>query len=153
MFIDAYRTSVGAVILNDEGLVFIAERINIKNAWQFPQGGVDEGETYEEALLRELKEEIGTSDFDIINRTNDWHYYDLPKAIQIKMLSQWDKVYKGQKQLWFLCKIKPSTRIDVKTDHPEFSAFTWCSAQQALDLSVDFKKDVYKKVLEEFELL
>ncbi|MBP9752335.1 MAG: RNA pyrophosphohydrolase [Proteobacteria bacterium] len=143
----SYRKGVGALIVNEQDLIFVANRIDMPLAWQMPQGGVDEGESPKEALLRELEEEIGTNDVVILNQTKDWLRYDFPKDIQQKMRSLWgDEGCLGQEQIWFLCKMENVSSINLKTPHPEFLEFKWLTPDNVLAECVDFKKDLYKNI-------
>ncbi|MDR0762491.1 MAG: RNA pyrophosphohydrolase [Campylobacteraceae bacterium] len=145
-----YRPNVAAVIVSSEYpfkcKIFIAQRSDIEDAWQFPQGGIDEGESPSEALLRELKEEIGTKKIEIIAEYPNWLSYDFPNKIAKKMYP-----YDGQKQKYFLVRLKKSAKLNIKTKHPEFTDYKFIDAQEVLKHITHFKKPVYKKVLEYFK--
>ncbi len=147
---DLYRPNVAMIILSnnypDKKEIFIAQRNDLSDVWQFPQGGIDEGEEVQEALFREMKEEIGTKKAKIIAEYPEWISYDFPPKIAKKM-----KPYTGQKQRYFLLKLKKSAKIDIDTKHPEFSAYKFVKVKDALSLSASFKKDVYKKVIKYFK--
>jgi len=147
---DMYRPNVAMIILSDnypkKKEIFIAQRNDLSNVWQFPQGGIDEGEDVEEALFREMKEEIGTKKAKIIAQYPEWISYDFPPKIAKKM-----KPYKGQKQRYFLLKLKKTAKINLDTKHPEFSDYKFVKVKDILSLSADFKKDVYKKVIKYFK--
>ncbi len=97
-----YRTGVGMMLLNRTGEVFVGQRIDTTmEAWQLPQGGVDDGEDFETAALRELEEEIGTANIEVIARTQDWLFYDLPQDIRVKV---WGGKFKGQRQIWYVMR-------------------------------------------------
>ena len=149
--IDGYRPNVGIIIINDEQKVLLAKRLN-ENAWQFPQGGINNKEFAEDAMYRELKEEVGLSHNHIlvIEKTKGWLRYDVPKN-WIRNNSQ--QRYKGQKQVWFLLKfVGEDTDIFLRnTTKPEFDDWKWVSYWTPLEKVVDFKKDVYKKALSELE--
>ena len=149
--IDGYRPNVGIIIINDEKKVLLAKRLN-ENAWQFPQGGINDKESTEDAMYRELKEEVGLSHNHIlvIEKTKGWLRYDVPKN-WIRNNSQ--QRYKGQKQVWFLLKfVGEDTDIFLRnTTKPEFDDWKWVSYWTPLEKVVDFKKDVYKKALSELE--
>ena len=149
--IDGYRPNVGIIIINDEKKVLLAKRLN-ENAWQFPQGGINDKESTEDAMYRELKEEVGLSHNHIlvIEKTKGWLRYDVPKN-WIRNNSQ--QRYKGQKQVWFLLKfVGEDTDIFLRnTTKPEFDDWKWVSYWIPLEKVVDFKKDVYKKALSELE--
>jgi putative (di)nucleoside polyphosphate hydrolase len=146
-----YRPNVAAVILSpnypEKVEVLIAKRNDI-DAWQFPQGGIDEGESEEEALLRELKEEIGTNDVEIIAKMPEWLRYDFPKVIAQKMYP-----YDGQQQRYFLVKLKKGAKINLNTDHPEFEDYKFVPVDKVFDYVKSFKRPVYKTVLEYFKKL
>ncbi|UTW59730.1 RNA pyrophosphohydrolase [Kordiimonas sp. SCSIO 12603] len=144
-----YRPCVGVVLLNSEGNIFTAERLDRPGAWQMPQGGVDEGESLEEAALRELEEEISVpaSAVKVLSQTSDWIAYDLPpKLIGVA----WGGKFRGQKQHWFLLELTgDESLINLETEHPEFTRWKWSSREELISEIVDFKRDVYVKVAEE----
>jgi len=145
-----YRPNVAAVILSSRyPLVcefFIASRNDLKDVWQFPQGGIDEGETPKEALFRELKEEIGTDEVEILCEYPDWLQYDFPGKIAKKMYP-----YDGQRQKYFLVKLKKSAKINLKTKHPEFESYKFVKFYEVFDMVTYFKRPVYQKVLNYFK--
>ena len=149
--IDGYRPNVGIIIINDEQKVLLAKRLN-ENAWQFPQGGINGNESTEDAMYRELKEEVGLNHNHIlvIEKTKGWLRYDVPRN-WIRNNSQ--QRYKGQKQVWFLLKfVGEDTDIFLRnTTKPEFDNWKWVSYWTPLEEVVDFKKSVYKKALSELE--
>lgn len=147
-----YRSGVGMMLLNTHGQVFVARRIdNTAEAWQMPQGGVDEGEDARTAALRELKEEIGTDKVDIIAESGEWLTYDLPVDLIPKL---WGGRYRGQKQKWFVMRFLGSDRdINIETAHPEFSQWKWVARETLPDLIVPFKRDLYQRLVEEFKHL
>ena len=145
-----YRPNVAMIILSPEypnkKEIFIAQRNDIKGIWQFPQGGIDEGEEVQEALFRELEEEIGTRDVEIIAEYPEWISYDFPDKIAKKM-----KPYAGQKQRYFLVKLAQDAKIDIDTKHPEFDEYKFVDVDKVLDFTAHFKKPVYEAVLEYFK--
>ena len=145
-----YRPNVAAVILSsaypEVKEVFVAERSDINGAWQFPQGGIDEGESAKEALFRELKEEIGTDDIEVIAEYPEWISYDFPSKVASKM-----KPYAGQKQRYFLVKLNKGATIDLDTKHPEFSLFKFIGVDGIADVVANFKKPVYMRVIDYFK--
>ena len=149
--IDGYRPNVGIIIINDEKKVLLAKRLN-ENAWQFPQGGINGNESTEDAMYRELKEEVGLNHNHIlvIEKTKGWLRYDVPRN-WIRNNSQ--QKYKGQKQVWFLLKfVGEDTDIFLRnTTKPEFDDWKWVSYWAPLKEVIDFKKGVYKKALSELE--
>lgn len=140
-----YRKGVGAFIINTNNKIFMAERLDIKNQWQMPQGGVDENEDLSVAIFRELQEEIGTNKFEIISKT-DWLKYDLPIEARARFFK--DK-YIGQQQIWYFLKFTGvDTDINLTADaHPEFCNWKWVEKEELLDKVVDFKKDMYKQIV------
>jgi len=143
-----YRPNVAAVVLSskypEKVEVLIAKRNDI-DAWQFPQGGVDEGESEEEALFRELKEEIGTDEVEIIAKMPEYQIYDFPKMVAKKMYP-----YDGQKQRYFLVRLKKGAKINIKTDHPEFDDYKFVPVSEVFDYVKSFKRPVYKDVISYF---
>jgi len=144
------RTGVGIIVLNKENKVFVAKRRdNQINKWQMPQGGVDEGETFLEAMKRELEEETSITNIEIIKEIRYWLEYDLPKNLVGKI---WKGKYKGQKQKWFIVRFKGNdTEINIKTRNPEFIEWKWIDVNDLPTVIVDFKKHVYIKLLEEIK--
>lgn len=145
-----YRPNVAAVIMGDEYPLkcryFLALRSDIDGAWQFPQGGIDEGEKPREALLRELKEEIGTDEVEIIASYPDWLSYDFPGKIAKKMYP-----YDGQTQRYFLVKLKSNSKVDIHTKQPEFVDFKFVNKKELFENVTHFKLNVYKKVIKYFK--
>jgi putative (di)nucleoside polyphosphate hydrolase len=125
--------------------ILIAKRNDV-DAWQFPQGGIDEGETPQEALLRELKEEIGTDEVEILAEMPQWQRYDFPKRIAKKMYP-----YDGQEQKYFLVKLKPNAKINLNTEIPEFEDYKFVSVEEIFDYVKSFKRPVYKTVIDYFK--
>ncbi|MEN9465644.1 MAG: hypothetical protein RL217_1825 [Pseudomonadota bacterium] len=144
-----YRPNVGIILCNDVGQVLWARRIG-QNAWQFPQGGIKEGETPEAALFRELYEEIGLAEHqvEVLACTKGWLRYRLPKRM-VRYGSQ--PVCIGQKQKWFLLKLlSDDTSINVSANHkPEFDGWNWVSYWYPLGGVVSFKRDVYRRAMTE----
>jgi putative (di)nucleoside polyphosphate hydrolase len=140
------------VILNAAGRVFVAKRIDtVAEAWQLPQGGIDKGEEPRAACLRELAEEVGTNNADIIAESSDWLSYDLPEDIADKV---WKGKYRGQKQKWFCLRfLGEDGDIDLDTHHPEFEAWQWVAFESLPDLIVPFKRPLYEQVVAEFRYL
>ena len=150
-----YRPCVGIMMANRQGQVFVGQRIDSKegDAWQMPQGGIDDGESAEEALVRELWEETGvTADLiDVIARSAQEHLYDLPEELAGRL---WGGKYRGQAQRWFLLRFKgEDEQIGIATEHPEFSSWRWVDADQLVELIVPFKRPVYRDVVQEFREL
>lgn len=148
-----YRRGVGAVLINRDGLVFVARRIDTAgDAWQLPQGGIDDAEKPSRAVLRELAEEIGTSKAKIIAKSKRWYRYDLPPALIGRV---WGGKYRGQKQRWFVLRFTGTDAdIDLAADgHPEFDDWRWVSIETVPDLAVAFKRPLYADLVEEFRHL
>ena len=145
-----YRLNVGLIVVNDIGKLLLCKRKDSEN-WQFPQGGIDLGEKPEAAALRELYEEVGIDRSDVreIASSEGWYKYDLPEASIQKYFFK--NKFKGQKQKWFMFKLLNDVSIDFTNDaNPEFDDYKWASYWHPLHAIVDFKKDVYRSVLEEF---
>ena len=147
-----YRSNVGIMLINDDGHVFVGQRLdNNQNAWQMPQGGIDCDEDPQSAAYRELLEETGIEQENIkfLAKSSKWLLYDLPEDLIPKL---WDGKYRGQKQKWFLFKFLGTNRdINISTEHPEFSNWKWMPKENLLEKIVPFKKSVYESVLREFE--
>ncbi|TKX32826.1 RNA pyrophosphohydrolase [Campylobacter aviculae] len=145
-----YRPNVAAIILSNtyplKCELFIAKRSDMDNIWQFPQGGIDEGEDTKSALLRELKEEIGTDEVEIIAEYPEWLSYDFPERVAKKMYP-----YDGQIQKYFLVRLKDNSKINIQTKHPEFSAYQFASVKQIFEMIHHFKRNIYIKVIKYFK--
>ena len=144
------RRGVGIVLLNKENKVFVAKRIdNPKNFWQMPQGGVDEGEDFYHAALRELKEETSIISVKLIKEIENKFTYILPDHL-IGII--WKGKFKGQKQKWFVMRfIGDELEINIKTKHPEFLDWKWVDLEDLTKIAVNFKLEVYKQVKSEVE--
>ena len=147
---DGYRPNVGIVICNRQGQVLWARRFG-QHSWQFPQGGINPGENPEQAMYRELFEEVGLhrKDVRILASTRNWLRYKLPKR-----LVRWDTkpVCIGQKQKWFLLQLMCNDAdINVqRSSTPEFDGWRWVSFWYPVRQVVSFKRDVYRRVMKEF---
>jgi len=143
-----YRSGVGMMVFNDQKKIFVGKRIDNQEAWQMPQGGVDENEDYETAAKRELFEETGIQSIRIIKKSSNEYIYDLPEHLIGKI---WKGKYKGQKQEWFLIKfLGPDSEININQKHPEFNEWKWVNINDLPNLIVSFKKNLYLSVIEEF---
>lgn len=144
-----YRPNVAIIVLAPsypfECKVLVAQRSDIKGAWQFPQGGIDDGESPQEAMFRELEEEIGTNKVEIIAQHPAWLEYDFPESVAKKMAP-----FCGQSQKYFLVRLKPGAKIDINTPKPEFDDYKFVKIEELNSLVNHFKKDVYNKVINYF---
>ena len=146
-----YRPNVAAIILSadypSQKLFLLAKRKGVKRGWQFPQGGIDKGETPQEALYRELKEEIGTDEVEIIAEYPNWISYDFPT-------SSGDKIYpyKGQNQKFFLVKLKESAKINLNSfSKPEFEDYLFVTEEELFKKALFLKRKTYKEVIKYFK--
>lgn len=147
-----YRSNVGIILINKYQELFWAGRIGQEDGWQFPQGGIDEGETPEQALYREMHEEIGLEPDDVkmLGETKGWLRYRLPKKY---MRFHTKPLCVGQKQKWFLLELRaPEEKIKFDCEEkPEFDRWRWVDYWHPVDHVISFKQKVYKKALEEFK--
>ena len=143
-----YRPNVGAALFNRDGLVLVARRADLPNAegrpgiWQLPQGGIDAGEDPRTAVLRELREEVGTDRAEIVGEHPDWLSYDLPPHLLGRALGG---RYRGQRQRWFALRFT-GTDDDIRLDldpHPEFDAWKWIELSELPHQEVGFKRATY----------
>jgi len=146
-----YRPAAGIMLLNADNKVFVAQRIDTTlEAWQMPQGGLDEGEEAEAGALRELEEETGIAPHlvRIIARSGRELLYDLPEDLIGKL---WKGRYRGQRQIWFLARfLGRDSDVDIATRHPEFRVWKWAEPKDLPDMIVPFKRTLYEDVLKEF---
>jgi len=146
---EGFRPNVGIILINARNEVFWGKRIG-EHSWQFPQGGIKYGETPEQAMYRELHEEVGLlpEHVKIVGRTRDWLRYEVPdKFIRREIRGH----YRGQKQIWFLLRLA-GRDCDIHlraTEHPEFDAWRWSQYWVPLDAVIEFKRDVYQLALTE----
>ncbi len=148
---EGYRPNVGIILANQRNEVFWGKRVH-QHAWQFPQGGIQRGETPLEAMYRELEEEIGLErpHVHILGRTRDWLRYEVPEQ-WMRRVKDGNGGYRGQKQIWFLLRMV-GRDCDVRlraSGHPEFDAWRWHEYWVPLETVIDFKRDVYRKALRE----
>ena len=142
------RSGVGIVLINNQNKVFVAKRIdNPKNYWRMPQGGVDTGENYYEAALRELEEETSIKNVLFIKEIDGFFTYILPDNL---LGIIWKGKYKGQKQKWFIVKFNgKDEEINIHTKKPEFLDWKWINIENLTDGVVNFKLEVYKQIQKE----
>ena len=144
------RDGVGVIILNKKNEVFVGKRKdNPIDKWQMPQGGVDKGENLISAMKRELMEETSIKNIKILKKIDKWFEYELPKDL---LGIIWKGKFRGQKQKWFIVRfIGNESEINLKTKHPEFIEWKWLEMNDLPKVIVDFKKDVYKKLVVELK--
>ena len=147
-----YRPCAGIMLLNNKGKVFVARRIDTDTeAWQMPQGGIENGEDPKVAAIRELEEETGITQADIIAEYQDWLTYDLPDKLYGKV---WKGRYGGQTMKWYVMRFHgEDSDINIKTRHPEFSSWRWVDMNDLQEIIVPFKRDIYKALSEKFYYL
>lgn len=155
-----YRPCAGIMLLNPAGEVWLGHRFDAPNDegggnwWQMPQGGIDDGEAPRVAAVRELYEETSIRSAEIIGEASRWYDYDLPAHLIGK---SWGGRYRGQTQLWFAMRfLGQDSEIDVATppgESAEFDAWRWAPMGELLNLVVPFKRDVYRRVIDEFKHL
>tara|TARA_B100000700_G_scaffold296794_1_gene361082 strand:+ start:228 stop:701 length:474 start_codon:yes stop_codon:yes gene_type:complete len=146
------RTGVGIVVLNKKNQIFLAKRIdNPKNFWQMPQGGVDKGEDFYTAAVRELEEETSIKTVKLIKEIDGLTTYLLPDHL-VGII--WKGKYKGQKQKWFVVRFEgKEDEININTKHPEFLDWKWVNVENLTDEIVKFKFHVYKKIQKELKYI
>ncbi len=144
------RLGVGAIVLNKQNRVFVGKRKdNPVNKWQMPQGGVNDGEKLIDAMKRELEEETGIKNIEILKEVNGWSEYDLPDYLLGKV---WRGKYRGQKQKWFVVRfLGNDSEINLKTNKPEFIEWQWLNIENLTEVIVHFKRKVYEKLLPEIK--
>ena len=146
---DQYRRCVGMMILNNENKILVGKRLDHPSGhWQMPQGGIDDNENPNEAVWREMQEEIGTNNATIIQESTQWINYKIP--LETLKTLPWGHKYVGQTQKWFLFRFNGAdNEINVVTENPEFSEWRWSNHNLLVENIVPFKRNTYKKILEE----
>lgn len=143
-----YRKNVGVVIFNSFGEVLVGERIGLDGSWQFPQGGIDENEDTKSAAYRELYEEVGIKDAELVYEIPNWISYDFPQNFKSPMA----KKYAGQIQKWFLLYWDhPANECNLHVHEQEFETVKFIPFRSCVDTIVSFKRDAYFKLIEIFE--
>jgi len=147
-----YRPCAGIMLVNAQRKVFVGQRLDSpdSDAWQMPQGGIDDGETPREAALRELQEETGITPglAEIVAQSREEYRYDLPGTLMGKI---WGGKWRGQRQSWFLMRfLGVDSDVDITTQHKEFSHWKWAEMAELPELIVPFKKKIYQDIIAEF---
>ncbi len=140
-----FRENVAAVILNKEGRILTCERVDIAGAWQLPQGGIEIGETPEQAVAREVWEEVGITEFEMLARTPFWVRYEWPRHL-------WRDNFKGQEQIYFLLRVSDDSQISLVQSgfKPEFGRYRWLNFREFKSVVHGFKRNTYLRVIGEF---
>ena len=146
------RTGVGIIVLNKNNHVFVGKRKdNPVDKWQMPQGGVDKGEGYTTAMRRELSEETSIKNIKILKEIDQMYEYELPENL-VGII--WKGRFRGQKQKWFITRfLGEDNEINLNTENPEFIEWKWIEPKKLPEVIVDFKKDIYFKLLREINLV
>ena len=144
------RIGVGVIVLNEKNEIFVGKRKdNPVDKWQMPQGGVDKNENFLTAMKRELEEETSIKNIKILKELDGWFEYELPKNLLGVI---WKGKFRGQKQKWFIVKLNGNeNEINLKTKIPEFIEWKWIAIDDLLKVIVDFKKNMYEKILVELK--
>lgn len=146
--VELYRPNVAAIVINEQSKILIAKRNDLKDVWQFPQGGIDKGEEPQIAVLRELEEEIGvnSSALEILCEMPKWLSYDFPPKAKKRL-----KPYSGQIQRYFLVRLKDEKLININTQKPEFEEYKFLDLSEIWDYFNELKKPVYTEAINYFK--
>ena len=146
------RSGVGIIVLNKKNQVFVGKRKdNPGDRWQMPQGGIDAGESYTDAMKRELSEETSIRNIKIIKEIENIYQYELPNNL-VGII--WKGKFRGQKQKWFITRfLGTDNEININTKHPEFIDWKWIEPKLLPEVIVNFKKDLYLNLLKEINLV
>ena len=146
-----YRKCVGMMILNAQNEILVGRRLDHPSGyWQMPQGGIDKDEIPEEAVWREMMEEVGTNKAKLLHISSQWLNYDIPQNTLDTL--PWGKKYIGQTQKWFVFRFTgKDSDINVATENPEFNEWKWAKYESLIESIVPFKRKIYKKIIEEFK--
>jgi putative (di)nucleoside polyphosphate hydrolase len=139
-----YRPNVAIIIINEKGEILACHRSDVKGAWQFPQGGIEQNESLEDAMRRELREEIGTDEVDIIGILPYRIKYDWPKEL-------YKRGFRGQEQAYFLTKLRASAEVDLEQSEGEFDRVEWIPAGEFIKRLSGFKVEAYREALDYFK--
>lgn len=143
-----YRPNVAGVFV-DKGKVLVGERYDLPGCWQIPQGGIEVGEKAEEAIYREMREELGCDRFSILKKLPDALYYDFPDTLRADITKQ----YRGQKQIWFLLAWEKKDCIDLSKSDQEFKSVLWSSPKEIYHNIIYWKRDLYFQGFSQLGLL
>jgi len=145
MELKPYRQNVGIIVFNQNGEVLVGERMNVLGGWQFPQGGIDAGEDPKTAAFRELYEEVGIANPELVKESEEWLYYDFPPSLK---LNKGMAAYRGQMQKWFLVYWNhPATECNLEIHDREFTEVKFIPFSECVNFIVEFKRDIYKQLI------